>query len=146
MRWGTPEQNVELHRRALDAFNAHDVEAFLAFADPGVEYHAVLAAVSGTTVYHGHEGVRAWFKDFEDVWDDQVRAEPEVYFAVGERTLLLYRLRARGRQSGAEVTMQFAQVATWRDGLAVEVKIYTDRKEALRELGVSDDALKPIAP
>ena len=72
--------------------------------------------------------------------------EPEAYFALGEQTLLFYVLRGRGRQSGAEVTMQLAQVARWRDNLMVYSKVYTDKGEALRDLGVSEDALEPIAP
>jgi hypothetical protein len=37
-------------------------------------------------------------------------------------------------------------VTRWRDGLAVYVKHYADRAEAFRDLGVSEDALEPIAP
>jgi ketosteroid isomerase-like protein len=140
------KQNVELHRRALEAFNSRDVEAFVAYIDPSAEYHPVLAAVSGVTIYHGHEGVRTWFRDFEDVWGKEVHVEPQAYFDLGEQTLLFYVLRARGRQSGAEVTMRFTQVARWRDNLMVYSKVYTQREEALRELGVSEDALDPIAP
>jgi ketosteroid isomerase-like protein len=146
MRRGRSEQNVELHRRALEAFNTRDVEAFIAHVDPNAEYRPVLAAVGGVTVYHGHEGVRSWFEDFEEVWGKEIYVEPEVYFAVGDQTLLFYVLRARGKQSGAEVTMQFAQVASWRDNLLVYSKVYTDKEEALSDLGVSEEALEPIAP
>jgi ketosteroid isomerase-like protein len=79
------EQNVELHRRNLEAFNTRDVEASLAFVDPSVEYHPVLATIGGVTVYHGHEGIRSWFEDLEEVWGE-VRVEPEAYFDLGERT------------------------------------------------------------
>jgi len=139
------EQNIELHRRTLEAFNARDVEAFLAFVDPSVEYHPVIATIGGVTVYHGHEGIRSWFEDFEEVWGE-VRVEPEAYFDLGERTLMFYRLQARGRQSGAEVSMELAMVVRWRENLLVYSKVYTERAEALSELGVSEDALEPIAP
>jgi hypothetical protein len=42
--------------------------------------------------------------------------------------------------------MPTAQVAKWRDGLCVYFKGYTDREDALRDLGVSEDALEPITP
>jgi ketosteroid isomerase-like protein len=141
-----PEQNVELHRRTVEAFNARDVEAMIAYIDPSVAYHPVLAAVGGVTVYHGHDGLRSWFEDFEDVWGDEIRVEPEAYFALGEQTLMFYVLRGRGKQSGVEVTMKLAQVARWRDNLIVYSKVYTHRDEALMDLGVSEGALEPIAP
>jgi hypothetical protein len=34
----------------------------------------------------------------------------------------------------------------WRDGLCLSHKAYTQREDALRELGVPEDALEPIAP
>jgi ketosteroid isomerase-like protein len=139
------KQNIELHRRALEAFNARDVEAFIAYVDPSSEYYPVLATLDGVTVYHGHAGVRSWFADFQDVWGE-IRVEPEAYFDLGELTILSYVLRARGRQSDVEVTMQFTQVAKWRDNLMVYVKVYTSREEALADLGVSEDELEPIAP
>jgi hypothetical protein len=42
--------------------------------------------------------------------------------------------------------MPFAQVAKWRDGLLIYWKAYVHREDALRDLGVSEDALEPIAP
>jgi hypothetical protein len=53
---------------------------------------------------------------------------------------------AYGKQSGAEVTTPAAAVARWRDGLMVRYKVYLRREDALKDLGVSQDALEPIAP
>jgi hypothetical protein len=49
-------QNVELHRRLLAAFNAHDLEAFIAGCDPGIEYHSVMTGPFGT-VYRWRDGL-----------------------------------------------------------------------------------------
>jgi hypothetical protein len=59
---------------------------------------------------------------------------------------MFYVLHGRVQQSGAEVTMQGAQVCRWRDGLLVYAKLYVHREDALKDLGISEDALKPIAP
>jgi ketosteroid isomerase-like protein len=138
------EQNVELHRRVLEAFNRRDIEAMIACSDPSFEYYPLLSAI-GVTVYHGHEGLRSWFEQLDDAWEE-LRAEPEAYFDLGEQTLLFYVLRGRGRHSGAEVAMPGAQVCRWREGLGVYAKQYAHREDALRDLGVSEDALEPIAP
>jgi ketosteroid isomerase-like protein len=138
------QQNVELHRRAFQAFNARDIDALLALSDPSIEGHSVFTEVSG--VYHGHEGARRFFGDLEDAWGGDLRLKPEAYFDLGEHTLVFYLARARGRQSGAEITRQHAQVLRWREGLCTYWKAYTRRQDALRELGVSEDVLEPIPP
>jgi ketosteroid isomerase-like protein len=76
------EHNVELHRRAIEAFEAGDLDALLARADPSIEYHPVLAAIGGVSVYRGHDGIRSWFADFDE-WGSDVHVEPRAYFALG---------------------------------------------------------------
>jgi ketosteroid isomerase-like protein len=136
---------VELHRRAVEAFNSHDAEAFVALCDPSIKFHSAFASV-GAAVYHGHDGVREYFRDLEDAWGGVIRIEPEAYFDLGEHTLAFYALHARGRHSGAEVTMPIAQVVRWRDGLCVYFKAYARREDALHDLGVSGNELEPIDP
>jgi ketosteroid isomerase-like protein len=139
------KENVELHRRAIEAYNLHDVEVYVALCDRSIEAHSVFAAVGGA-VYHGHDGLRRFFRDATDSWGDEIRMEPEAYFALGESTLAFLVLHGQGRQSGAEVAMPLAQVVRWRDGLCVYFKSYADREDALRDLGVSEDKLEPIEP
>ena len=139
------EQNIELHRGLVEAFNARDIDAFIGFCDASIEFHSAFAAVGGA-VYHGHDGLRRWHRDFEDAWGDEVGVEVDAYFDLGEDVLAFYVLHGRGRQSGAEVAMPNALVATWRDGLIVYFKVYAHREDALSDLGVSEEALEPIAP
>jgi len=139
------QENVELHRRATAAFNARDIETFIDLSDPSIEAHSAFAEVGGAD-YHGHDGILKFSRDLEDVWGDELRLDPEAYFDLGDQTLLFYVARGRGSQSGAEVVGPYAQVAKWRSGLCVYWKAYTSRDDALRDLGVSEDALEPIAP
>jgi ketosteroid isomerase-like protein len=137
------EQNVELHRRAVEAYNARDTDAFIALCDPQIEVHSVFAAPGGT-VYHGHDGVRRWHRDLEEAWGGGLRVEPEAFFDLGEYALVFSVLHGRGRQSGVDVAMPNAQVARVRDGLIVYMKVYIHREDALRDLGVTEDTLEPI--
>ena len=137
------QENVELHRRTYEAFNARDVEAFIAYCDPQIEFHSTFAAVGGA-VYHGHDGLRKWHRDLEEAWGEHIRVEPEAYFDLGEHTLAFHVLHGRGRQSGAAVVMPYAGVARWRDGICVYWKAYGDREDALRDLGVSEDTLEAV--
>jgi ketosteroid isomerase-like protein len=136
------EQNVELHRRAFRAFNARDAEAFIALCDPDIEFHSTFAAVGGAR-YSGHAGLRRWHRDLDDAWGEGIRVEADSFFVVDDQTLTFGTLYGRGRQSRAEVAMPYAGVVKWRDGLAVEWRAYGSQDEALRHLGVSEDALEP---
>jgi ketosteroid isomerase-like protein len=139
------ERNVELTRRYIAAYNARDIEAFIACCDPSIEFHSVWAAVGGA-VYHGFDGLRSWQRDLEEAWGAEIRVEPEAYFDLGEHTLVVFVTQGRGRHSGAEVAMPVAHVVRWRNGLAVYAKSYTHREDALRDLGVSEDELERIEP
>lgn len=55
-------------------------------------------------------------------------------------------MHGRGKQSGAEVALPGAGLFTWRDGLIVYLKAYAHREDALSDLGMSEEELKPIAP
>ena len=139
------EQNVELHRRVIDSFNARDIDEFVTYFDPQIEFHSVSAAVGGG-VYRGHDGLRRDIEDTMDAWGDGFTAEPEAFFDLGEKTLLFHVVHGRGRESGAAVAMPAAQFCIWRNGLCVYLKAYPQREDALKDLGVSRDELEPILP
>jgi ketosteroid isomerase-like protein len=139
------EKNVELARRYLDAYNMRDIEAMLACCDPNIEYQAGWPGVA-PAVYHGHGGMRKWHRENDDAWGEELRAEREAAFDLGDTLLAFYVLHARGLHSGVEVTMEVATVARWRDGLVVYTKSYAHREDALSDLGVSEDELERIEP
>jgi ketosteroid isomerase-like protein len=138
------ESNIELMRRAAEAFNGLDVETFLAYCDPEIEFESAFAGVGAT--FRGHEGLRMWLREFAEVWGGGFRQDAEAYFDLGERTLAFTVLRGRGDRSEADVSMAIAAVFEWRDGLIVHWRGYPERADALRDLGVSADELQPIAP
>ena len=139
------EQNVELHRGLYEAFNSRDIDSLVALCDPGIMVQSAFAAVSGT-VYRGHDGVRTWQRDLAEAWGDDIRVAAEAYFDIGEHALGFDVLHGRGRHSGAEVALPGAAVTRWREGQCVYFRAYSRREEALRDLGVSEDGLEPIAP
>ena len=139
------ESNVELHRRANEAFNTRDVEAYIMYCDPQIELHSAVTG-PGRAVYFGHDGVREWHRQFDDAFGEEIRVEPEVYFDLGEHTISYHSLLGRGQQSGADVRTQAADLCRWQDGLIVYRKGYVHREGVFRDLGVSEDALEPIKP
>jgi ketosteroid isomerase-like protein len=137
--------NVGLHRRANEAFNSRDVEAYLAFCDPNIELHSAVTG-PGPAIYYGHAGVRKWHRDLTDAFGGEVRLQPQAFFDLGEHTVTFHVLHGRGLQSGAKVETPAAHVCRWHEGLIVYFRGYVQREDALRDLGVSEDALERIIP
>ena len=96
-------------------------------------------------VYHGHDEMRRYPGDIGYAWRREFRLEPEAYFDLGEQTLAFSVAQRRGRSSGADVAMSYAQVMNWRGALAVYFKGYAHKEDALGDLGVSEHTLEPIA-
>ena len=61
------QENVETARRAIDAFNADDLDRFLDECDPEVEFHSRFTDVGG--IYRGYAGLRGWHQDLLDTWE-----------------------------------------------------------------------------
>ena len=139
------QDNVETVRRCYSLWESREWSAIPQLFDPKIEID-LSRNVFNPDVYHGHDGVRKWHREFRDVWGDEFRVEPEAYFDFGDQTLAFIVARGRGKQSGAEVAMPAAQVARWRDGLCAFFKAYRHREDALTELGVYEDGLEPIEP
>jgi ketosteroid isomerase-like protein len=138
------DERVAMAHAFTEALNARDIEALVSYCDPNIEFHSTFAAVGGA-VYQGHDGMRTWFRDLEDAWGDKLNSEVEAFFDLGEDgVLVFYLLRARGRQSGAEVRLPAASVMRLRKGLIVYFKAYAHREDVFRDLDVSEDALEPI--
>jgi ketosteroid isomerase-like protein len=130
-------ENVEIVRRHHQAYNRHDIGAFLEPLDPNVEWIPIMAALEGRT-YRGRDGVRRWLEDLTTDWEI-FETCPEEFRDLGDRVLLLGHWRARGRASGVELENQ---PASWlyeiKDGRVVRMRTYTDRAEALEAVGLSD--------
>src|SRR5438132_889968 len=128
------ESNATLHRRIFEAYNARDIETFIARCDPSIEFHSTFSVVGGD--YHGRDGMREYFRDLADAWEGDIHVESEAYFDLGEHSLAFFVLHAHGSHSGVQVAMPSTQAGRWSDGLCVYLKSYADRNEALAELGV----------
>ncbi len=60
------QENVEIARRAMDAWDRDDLEAFLAELDPDLEWHTGIegTAEGAETVFRGHDGVRQVWENY----------------------------------------------------------------------------------
>jgi ketosteroid isomerase-like protein len=67
-----------------------------------------------------------------DPFDDVQMEVEELIEADDETVLVVFRIHARGKASGAPVEMRLAHLITVRGGKAVRMKAYLDPEEARR--------------
>jgi ketosteroid isomerase-like protein len=131
------EENVELVRRALEAFPRGDMEEMLSFMDPEGEFHSAIVGGAEGNVYRGHEGFRRWYADsFESF--EELRNEWTEFRDPGNRVLALGRVHARGRESGVEIDSPMGWVFTVRGGKLLKGEGFLDPEEALEAAGLSE--------
>jgi ketosteroid isomerase-like protein len=134
------EEHVETFRRAIEAANRRDVEAFLENVDSEAEWPhpAFHVALGGeATVYRGHEGVCKVLQDVYELFDEVEVSISEIQ-DLGDRIVVTGGLRGRGAESGADVTTPWGAVVEFKDGKAIRFSDYLDPEEALEAAGLSD--------
>jgi ketosteroid isomerase-like protein len=129
------ERNVEIIRALWEADRRRDWDAVLSAYDPDVVWDDRSGFWGDWGEARGREGIREafrrWHQAFEEVefdWDEVAHE--------GDRVVVTYRIRGRGRGSGLEIDEPLTLVWRLRDGRIVEVLAYTDRAEALAAAGL----------
>jgi len=137
---------VDLYRDQLEqlrsSFNRRDSDQFAAMWDANCEWHPFLTARGeGDLGYHGHNGIRAWFEDTDEMFSE-VQVALSQFREVRGRLLVLGRMTAIGRASGAKVDSEVGWVVEPRREMFLRGWAYTSHAEAEREA----EALGPNEP
>jgi ketosteroid isomerase-like protein len=130
------QENVELFRKAVDAYTRGDIEAFLETAHPDAEWYPYTAQAEGGEAYRGHEGIRRWWSNLESNVD-QFEASADECRDLGETVIAFGQLRLRFK-SGVTLGQEIAWVARYDDGLMLWGRTYRTRAEALEAVGLSE--------
>src|ERR1700682_4838083 len=119
--WGSmSEENVALVRELFAAFKRRDHESAFEFYDPEIEWDATRTPqlnLDMARVYHGHDGVRTYWRGWLSAWRD-IDFELEGVRDGGDEIVgLVGNQRQWGRHSGIETTLEpYSIVYTIRDG------------------------------
>jgi ketosteroid isomerase-like protein len=113
------------------------MEAIFAFYDPEIVWDQTHAGTADMpSVYHGHDGIRQFFRELFASFDSYY-AHAEDFIDAGEAVVVRFRQGGRGKQSGADVEMPpYWQVYRLRDGRAVRIEVYKEQGEALKAAGL----------
>jgi ketosteroid isomerase-like protein len=129
------QQDVELVRRAMEAWNREDIDGLIPLSDPEVEFVSIFAGMEGRT-YRGYDGLRRYFADMRDAWAEFRREIEGVTDAGGDQVVVFFRLRGTARVSGVPVDERMTTVFRLREGRLHRMVVYRDRDEALEAAGL----------
>jgi ketosteroid isomerase-like protein len=129
------QENVELVRRSIDAFNRRDRGTYLALMDDDVEAVPRGSRMEGN--YHGHDGIRRLWENVFEVWPDFTVQAVEVRDL---EDLTVAAIRTRGHGAGSDIPLDETvwQVTRWRRGKCVWWQTFDTRTEALAAVGLSE--------
>lgn len=130
------EQNVEVMRTAMEAFNRRDGERFDALLTQDAEIVPVRAALEGTT-YRGADAATQYCAAVEKSWED-LRWEIEELRDGGDLVLAVGHIHGQGRDSGAAIDSPAGWVAHFREGLIARFQTFAGRAEALEVAGLRE--------
>jgi ketosteroid isomerase-like protein len=129
------QENVEIVRAAIDAYNREDLDAALKVMHPDFELDWSRAMGTNQGLYRADQ-VRRFFDDFAETFES-IRIEPHEFVEVGEHVVVPQTGYIRGRD-GIEATARITLVWTIRDGAIERVSMYQERQDALEALGLSE--------
>jgi ketosteroid isomerase-like protein len=118
---------------AYDAWSRRDSDALLAVVHPDAEARPILGSNIGADVYHGHDGLRQWFRDLHQEWETFETRVTRIEER-GERALCTFEVHARGRASGAVIDGELYHLLDMRDGLILRLEAFQDHDAAINAL------------
>ena len=133
------QENVEALKRAVEANNRRDYEAFLDEFDSDIEWHGIFGVMFGgeATVVRGHEGLLEYVRDRDGGF-----AVSDVQWSefrdLGDRIVALGHVRGRGRESGIEFDYPYAGLAEFKNGKIITYRDWFDHSQALKAVGLEE--------
>jgi ketosteroid isomerase-like protein len=130
-----PEENVEIVRKAYDAFNRRDWDGVFRDADPDFALTTQVGPDAGT--HRGREEVTGLAQGFIDVFD-KLLWEPEEFFEGNDQVVVYISVRSRPPGGGVDLVVRNGHLWTIRDGALISMESFPKPGSALEAAGLSE--------
>jgi ketosteroid isomerase-like protein len=130
-------ENVAVVRTLFDEFARRESELTFGVFDEEIAWDArsVPLAEFGE-VFHGHEGVRAFWRGWLEAWERIDFVEGPHHRAHGNQVVSWWRQRTVGRGSGLGMEQEAGIVWTFENGRIVRAAVFWSREEIFRAAGL----------
>jgi uncharacterized protein len=130
------QENVEIVKEFTAQFEAGDRESWHDYFDPDVIWDTSSSAMPAAGIYHGHQEMERFFREWLGGWSDY-RLEAREYIDAGDSVVLVFLQSGIGRGSGVRTEREFFAVYDLEDSKVVRYRQYESRAEALEAVGLS---------
>ena len=131
------QENVELVRRLIEAYNRADFQTVAEGCDEGFEFTSVMTAVEETS-YRGRDALETYWADMNETWEEWDVEVLQVLEGREDAVAAVTRLVGKGKSSGAPVDRTIG-ISYWvRNGKLWRMRSYLDPAEALEAVGLSE--------
>ena len=130
-------QNVEIAKRAVDAFNRGDMDELFALLNPTVQWTTADDEPDPQT-YVGHEGVRQLIASLLDIWEQGFTMKAHEFIDLGDVVVVPFTIPVQARGSGVALNAEETHVFTMHHGKIVRVREYRTRDDALKAVGLKE--------
>ena len=129
--------NVEIVRRATDAYNRGDLDGILENWAPDAVLDWSNSRGLEAGVYRGHGEIRAFTERFLSAFDE-VRLDIEDPVEVEEDLLIVENVTYLRGRDGIEVQARSAWLIRFREGEQTSLTLYQTKREALEAAGLRE--------
>jgi len=131
------QENIEVVREMVDAFNRDDLEAVIESCD---ESCAIIEPSempdSPELGFRGHDGIREWMANLRG--NAGAQFEPRAFTTAGEVVLCELASRGRGRASGVPVEWTTFAVMSLHQRKIAEIRVFLSKEQALEAAGLAE--------
>ncbi len=126
---------VRIASDAYEAWNRGDFDAMVENASPAIEWITSGVFPDFDPVYRGHDGIRRFWDNMQSAWE-VIEVRPTRFTEYGDRLLVELHFNGKGRESGVEVELNWAQVITYRGDLILRIAGYPTVGDAREREGL----------
>jgi ketosteroid isomerase-like protein len=130
------QENVEVVRRNIEAWNRRDLTAWLGSYSPDAEIDWSRARGPSKGVYRGRGKQEAFWDAYWSKFED-VQLQPSDFTEAGSEVVISNTAHIRGRD-GTEETSRAAFVFTVENGQIARHRMFQERAEALEAVGLRE--------
>ena len=131
------QENVEIVRKAIQAWNQREADLLLSYAAPEIDWMPAGPAAVERSVYRGHDEVASAYATVWETWDLFEFQEGQVR-DLGDSVLWLGRVKMRGGASQVELDQEFAAYWMVRDGKLIRIQALLSWQDALKAVGLEE--------
>ena len=131
------QENVEIVQEFSQRFAEGVRGVYDEYFDPDIVWDTSASGLPAASIYHGHEGVRRFFREWLAPWKDY-EIEYREYIDGSDAVVTVFRQAGTGRGSGVRSERDFFGVWELKDLKVVRFRLFQTRAQALQAAGLRE--------